>query len=313
MNLSLLYSLLQIESESGNQREMADFIRAHCESSGYLVSSDDHGSLYVTKGDAKTYPCIASHMDTVHRITGDGIAVIDINGKLTGMNPVTMEQTGIGGDDKCGIYAALHCLAELPACKAAFFVDEEVGCLGSEMAELDFFANCRFILQADRRGNSDFVSDISGPLASSRFASAVAPLLARHGYKPSPGAMTDVMALRDIGVGISVANMSAGYYNPHQDCEYIVLADLERVCSLMLDICATCTGVYKFQPQRKKWRAHYDKFADKSAPFTNANNPDTLDFIPGNSTGLRVLETWPSKYDWQNDELDTWPHDAWSL
>jgi hypothetical protein len=33
--------------------------------------------------------------------------------------------TGIGGDDKCGVYACLELLKELPNLKAAFFVSEE--------------------------------------------------------------------------------------------------------------------------------------------------------------------------------------------
>lgn len=295
MNLELLYSILQTESESGNQREMSQLIRDHCEDSGYLVTSDAPGNLYVTKGDAATYPCIASHMDTVHDIHGDGIALIELDGKLTGLNPATMEQTGIGGDDKCGIYAALHCLENLPACKAAFFVDEEVGCVGSEAADMAFFTDCRFILQADRRGNADFVTDICGPLASSRFASDVAPLLKRHGYSPCGGAMTDVLALRDNGVGVSVANMSAGYYNPHRACEYIVIADLERVCALMMDICTTCESVYKFRPAKHVW------------PNSKSRIPD---FRPDKRPAARrnFEQELAAAAD---DSMDYWPHDAW--
>jgi tripeptide aminopeptidase len=282
MNTELFYSILQTESESGNQREMADLIRSHCEAKGYAVTSDALGNLYVTSGTAKTYPCIASHMDTVHDIHGHGITLLEINGNLTGFDAVAMRQTGIGGDDKCGIYAALHCLAHLPACKAAFFVDEEIGCVGSESANLAFFHDCRFVLQADRRGNADFVTDISGPLASSRFAAAVAPLLARHGYSPCKGAMSDVMALRDAGVGISVANMSAGYYNPHQACEYVNLADLAKVCALMLDICATCTRVYKFRPIRPSWGYKRDRFPSWPASYTTLENEadDMIDSWP---------------------------------
>ena len=254
----LLKSILEIESETGNCAEMRDFLASLAEMRGWRHSQDEAGNLYVVSGDADSYPCIVAHLDTVHDITGDGIVPVVIGENVTGMNPVTMQQTGIGGDDKCGIYAALYCLQNLPACRAAFFVDEESGCEGSGAADMAFFADCRFVLQADRRGNSDFVTDISGPLSSSRFQKAVAPLLKRHGYRKSPGGLTDVMQLRDNGIGVSVANMSAGYYNPHTSGEYINLPDLQRACDLMLDICQL-PGRFPFTPpkRRERWSGFF--------------------------------------------------------
>jgi hypothetical protein len=46
--------------------------------------------------------------------------------------------TGIGGDDKCGVFACLTLLKELPYVKAAFFVSEETGCHGSLKADPRF-------------------------------------------------------------------------------------------------------------------------------------------------------------------------------
>jgi hypothetical protein len=180
---------------------------------------------------------------------------VKIGDNVTGMNPVTMEQTGIGGDDKCGIFVALNAMNELPACKAAFFRDEEIGCIGSGKADLEFFKDCRFVLQADRRGNSDFVTDICGPLSSKSFQSDVSPILRAHGYKPCSGAMTDVQELRDNNVGVSCANMSAGYYNPHRSCEFINLKDLDNVAEMVVAICRL-KKTYKFKherPKRIKW------------------------------------------------------------
>lgn len=237
LNEKLLWSILHTESESGNCDMMIDLVLEHCQTHKYDARQDTLGNIYITKGNATTYPCIVAHMDTVHDITGDGIALVQLGDNVTAINPATMEQTGIGGDDKCGIYAALHCLSSLPCCKVALFVDEEVGCIGSYAADISFFSDCRFILQADRRGNSDFVTDICGPLSSPAFQSAIAPVIKSHGYKTCAGAMSDVMALAENKVGVSVANMSAGYYNPHQACEYINLEDLANVTEMMLAIC----------------------------------------------------------------------------
>lgn len=247
MNLEILISILSIPSQSGDCQQMADFLTDYCNNKGYDFYLKD-GNLYITKGNSNTYPCVVAHLDTVHNIEKGGIQPIQIGDLITGVNPLTMKQTGIGGDDKCGIYAALYCLEALPYCKAAFFIDEEVGCIGSRDANIQFFKDCRFVLQADRRGNSDFVTDINGPLSSKRFKKDIKQIIKSYGFSFCNGLMTDVEALRDIGVGISVANISAGYYRPHCKDEYISITDLYNTAKMMADICLSMTGVYKFTP-----------------------------------------------------------------
>lgn len=257
----LLTEILCIPSHTGQCDQMSDYIIRHSELKKWECLIDGRGNLYVTKGRANTYPCMVAHMDTVHHIEKGGIVAVEVGGMVTGINPLSMEQTGIGGDDKCGIYAALRCLDKLPACKAAFFVDEECGCIGSSDCWLPFFKDCRFILQADRRGNDDWVTDISGPLGSREFQDAVAPHLKRHGYKPCSGMMSDVMALRDSQVGVSVANMSAGYYNPHCQSEFISLVDLNNVVSLMVSIGASVKDVFPFtySPPPRVFRPYFSQ------------------------------------------------------
>ena len=73
LNSPLLHSILSIESESGDCSRMAEFLTTYCQCQGWLVTQDEVGNLYVTKGDSDTYPCTVAHIDTVHDITGDGI------------------------------------------------------------------------------------------------------------------------------------------------------------------------------------------------------------------------------------------------
>ena len=129
-------------------------------------------------------------------------------------------------------------LEELPACKAAFFRDEEIGCVGSSQARLDFFEDCAFVLQCDRKGNSDFVNKIYGePMYSDEFAAAIAPILARHGYREAEGMLTDVYELATQGLELSMANMSCGYWGPHTDQEVVMADDVEVTLSLVREIC----------------------------------------------------------------------------
>ena len=230
---------------------MIEFLTRYAAAAGWHWRLDETGNLYVTSGESETYPCVCAHVDTVHSIEPGGITPVEIDGLVTGINPLTMVQTGIGGDDKCGIYAALTCLRSLPVCKAAFFVDEEIGCAGSGDADMAFFADCRFVLQADRKGRKDFVHDINGRLSSKTFMRAVKPILATYGFRPCSGMTTDIEALRNNEIGISVANMSAGYYNPHSRGEYICIADLENTRNLMVQICQEMVDVYPFVFERR--------------------------------------------------------------
>lgn len=247
-NFNLLKNLLEIPSYSGDCTAMQCYIIDYAKKKGWDIVDDEVGNLYIVKGESETFPCVVAHLDTVHRILPGGIQAVMVGSNIiTGINPWSMKQTGIGGDDKCGVFAALEILNILPKCKVALFVDEEVGCVGSSKCRMDFFNDCRFVLQTDRRGNSDFVTDICGPLSSDEFQDDVFSYLQKYGFRHADGMMTDVQALRDRGVGISSANISSGYYNPHQDNEYIRIDDLKNTLNLMLDICMNMTNVYKFE------------------------------------------------------------------
>jgi len=230
-----LIEVLSIQSYSHEQFRMFRYIIGQVKQMGcsYYVHE---GNIYVTKGDADLYPCVASHMDTVHEIVED-LHVLEMNGNLTGFNRHMMEQTGIGGDDKVGIFVALQCLDTFANMKAVFFRDEEVGCMGSYEADVPFFNDCSFVLQCDRRGNTDFVTNASGiPLSGDDFQADVFPIINSYGYKFSSGMMTDVMALKEMGILCAMANISCGYYNPHMAQEFVNIDDVMNVLDMVKDI-----------------------------------------------------------------------------
>ena len=191
---------------------------------------------YITKGSADFYPCVVAHMDTVHPIVED-LSLLTVNENITGFNNVTMTQTGVGGDDKVGIFIALQCLNHFDNIKLVFFRDEEVGCEGSYLAELDFFKNVNFVLQCDRRGNSDFIVNAgSTELSSKEFQNDVITVIKKYGYSFNNGMMTDVMALKEIGLPVAAANISCGYYNPHMENEYVNVPDVMNCLDMVIDI-----------------------------------------------------------------------------
>ena len=209
------------------------------ESFGATVEVDER-NFYVTKGQASIYPCLVAHTDTVYEIyPAAQYAVRDYDSVFSAHDPVHGIPMGIGGDDKVGIFVALYFLRHLPAVKAAFFCDEEIGCVGASRARLEFFADAAFALECDRRGNADFVREIAGRvLYGPDFAEAIHPILQTYGYGEVVGRGTDIGQLKADGLGIAVANMSCGYHEPHSVDEFVVLSDVERCNRLVAEIIA---------------------------------------------------------------------------
>lgn len=246
-----LKEVLKIQSESGNQWLMFAYIVRRLKSLGidYYVYN---GCIYAQKGEAKTFPCIVSHMDTVHDIVSD-LTVLEIEGKLTGFNAKTMKQTGIGGDDKVGIFIALECLESFSNIKAVFFRDEEIGCDGSYDPHHEFFDDCGFVLQCDRKGYGDFIIDASGTKLSGKdFQKAVKPTLQRYGYDFENGMMTDVMALKECGIKCAMANISCGYYNPHSASEYVIIKEVSLVLQMVKELITSLEGQAFYQAYKTK-------------------------------------------------------------
>jgi putative aminopeptidase FrvX len=244
MNIKLLKSVLAVQSESYNSFRMFAFIVR------FLKNNDipfyvDNGNIYVTKGHGESgFPCIVSHTDTVHEIQSN-LTVSDVGGNLVAFNTDTMEQIGIGGDDKVGIFVCLSVLSKFDNVKACFFRDEETGCNGSFLADKPFFEDVNFVLQCDRKGNTDFVTNAAGSeLSSKKFKKDVSGIIKNYGYSfCNFGGLTDVVALKNIGIDVSMANISCGYYDPHCATEWVSIADVLNVLGLCSDIFKQIGGI----------------------------------------------------------------------
>ena len=262
-----LKEILRVQNESGKQWRMFAYIirqlnKTDCKYYTY------NGCIYVTKGTADLYSCVVAHMDTVHKIVED-LSVIEIGDNLIGYNTYKMEQTGIGGDDNVGIFIALQCLETFDDIKLVFFRDEEIGCEGSYDSDKDFFEDCSFILQCDRQRNKDFVNNIGGmPLSSDEFQKDVLPIIEKYGYSFTEGMMTDVMALKEERILPSMANISCGYYRPHQDDEYVNITDVFKCLGMVKEIIYSMGNnsypcpyvkipVKKYTQYSQKWNQDY--------------------------------------------------------
>lgn len=271
MNTQLLKKLYHVHAPSQQEEPMRVFIKQYVSDicPDAVVNEDDAGNIYITQGNDATYPCVVAHMDQVQRFHPDDFTIIRSHGAIFGYSPSHRSFCGLGADDKNGIFVALECLRFYPVMKCAFFVSEEIGCIGSKRADMSFFADCRFVLQPDRRGSSDIITSIAATkLCSKEFLEDAAPDMFL--YKPTNGAMTDVLTLKQRGLNVSCVNLSCGYYDPHTNKEHTNTGDLLQCLALVRHIIETCTKVYTHtaatirhahQKHKSKWYDKYDIYS----------------------------------------------------
>ena len=247
MNIDFLKEVLSIPSISGNESMVRDYIIEYAKENGIEYYTDAKGNLYLTKGSDKMtsgeyYPCVVSHMDTVHRSHSELIEsktnlIIESStysegedGEMTTLiakHPITKEQTGIGGDDKCGVYVCLEMFERFDVLKGAFFVEEEIGMLGSRQADDKFFENVGYAIQFDAP-SSNWISEIcSGvKLFDEDFKGEIKETLNECGYtKFSVDPFTDVNQLAS-KYDFNCLNLGCGYYRQHTNSEYVVVEEV---------------------------------------------------------------------------------------
>jgi len=242
INQTKLKEVLSIPSLYESEELIRDYIVEFCLEHNYTHHIDRKGNLYVTKGiikEGEYYPCVVAHMDTVHR---DHHSLIEENLRLeikttlsgdktilTAVHPLTNQQTGIGGDDKCGVYLCLEMLLTRDVLKAAFFVSEEIGMLGSKEADSNFFKDIGYAIQFDAPTGDWFSVECSGvKLWNEQFESVVRPILESNGvtnfsYDP----FTDVVQLKK-KFDFCCSVLFSGYYRQHTSQEYVIIEDVER-------------------------------------------------------------------------------------
>lgn len=259
INKDLLYKLYEIHSPSGGERKMKRFIKSYIRTNieNCAISCDNAGNIYIVRGEAENYPCIVAHLDQVQNIHSSDFTVMECGDVVFGYSPSRRQTEGLGADDKNGIFIALECLRMFDKIKVAFFVKEEIGCIGSNAANMDFFQDCKYVIEPDRRGNNDLITEASfTELCSEDF---VRGIIGFSDYNTTTGLCTDVMSLKENGLNVSAINLSCGYYNPHTDYESTNIKDLEKCLNFIRLIISNVQDVYPHEHVEYKVDYGYSK------------------------------------------------------
>ncbi len=300
--LQRFINILSLQAESKElfrQKAIAEKVieiyRDNCSAPIKVEFDEVNLNYYITKGtpiDGHYYPCAVAHLDQVHytkawyKIFQDGDTLFAMGKTKDG----AYVQVGTGSDDLTGVWCCIELLINQPFMKVAFFSDEEIGCVGSKKANMEFFKDCSFVMQADRRGTTkDFIIHTNGTSVSSKeFQNEVAPLLDKHKYKTGYGSSTDVGQLTKNKIGICTVNLSCGYFAPHSDRETSLISDSFICLDLMGDMANSLTykrwtytpPVYVPPPARTydKWSNsngwswdNYNRGGNHNSKFENKN------------------------------------------
>ena len=203
-----------------------------------VIKTDDIGNLFITKGLAESYPCVAAHLDEIHSpcqrevvVDEDVIYTVD---RL-------WNRVGCGADDKNGLWIIMNLLKTEPVLKAALFVQEErdgelAGCRGARACDLSFFDDVRYVIECDRKGSSDAVSIGKGETLLCNPDFIPQSILQKYGYEMVKGGKTDAVELKMRGLNIPVCNVSCGYYEAHKNSEYTKFSELQNCLLFVQEI-----------------------------------------------------------------------------
>ena len=185
---------------------------------GYEPVMQD-GFLY---GAGSVPVLLVAHLDTVHKIQPEHV--------WESIDGTTWKaDEGIGGDDRCGVYALLKIMRRHKV-HVLFCEDEEIGCIGArKFAKSEIKPDVNFIIEFDRKGANDAVFYDCDNMYFIDY-------ICKFGFQEDFGSFSDISVIAP-ALGVAAVNLSSGYYLAHTNDEYIVWPELERnieiVCGML--------------------------------------------------------------------------------
>lgn len=231
---------------------------------------------------------LVAHMDTVHRESVRNIC-------KTEDGIILMSPQGIGGDDRCGVYALVSVYAQAEKKPWLLFTcDEEIGGIGAEKfcnrhkkghlpSGLD---GLNIIIEIDRAGSWDAVYYDCGNEDFERYITG-------KGFVTAEGSFSDISLVAP-ELKTAAVNLSSGYYNAHTQHEYINRTEIDAVIAKVAEMVEEAADPafphyeYVERPMRSFWSGWGSQLYDTPAGLSDV--PEEIE-----SEYVALLDIYPQK------------------
>lgn len=274
-----IYELMSVPTHSSHEYRMTTFIILWARKNGIAYEFDNYGNIYLTKGKVSIdefYPCVTAHLDTVqseqelYAKAGQPLQVL--TREVKGKREIYCDKFGIGGDDKAGILICLSMFSHVDKLKACFFLEEEIGCVGSGKLNKKWFDNVGYVMGFDSPDLNRAAYACSGTklFSESFYKTYMQDICKKYGltdFRSEP--FTDVKIIRE-KTDLICMNFGTGYYNCHTSTEYCVLEDMDHACAMGHELIQRI-GLRQFKLASAK-----DTYANTYGytSYYNSNDPD---------------------------------------
>lgn len=177
----------------------------------YYESVEDEGDFLLAKGDIPI--ALVAHMDTVFPRPAQELY-------YDRKKNVMWSPTGMGADDRAGVFAILQIIRAGYKPHVIFTTDEEIGCIGAEVLSYmpNPFEDLRYMIQLDRRGANDCVFyDCDNP--------DFEKYIENFGFVTAYGSFSDISTICPEW-GVAGVNLSVGYRDEHSTSEVLFVGQM---------------------------------------------------------------------------------------
>jgi len=241
--MKLLEQLYLIHSPSRCEARMSTFVQTHLRALRVPFNLGPAGLIY--RLDRPGKPMVSAHMDQVQ--TRPCKEVLSRAG-----GSILISSTGLGADDKNGIWIVLELLSKHDKeLNFIFSVQEELG--AGVLADFlptqkELLAKIPYALVFDRRGWGDIICEDNG-YGTRAFEKDLVKIGSVYGYRDRSGVFSDADRISKY---MSCANLSCGYFDAHSTDEYTLVPALENALEFGAGIVKTLTKRYEI-PEHGRW------------------------------------------------------------
>lgn len=194
-------------------------------------------------------PMLCVHLDTINTHNNYNLSKDDINikGSVLSLKKPT-KALCLGGDDRAGVWIALRLIEAMnnneihKKYRIGFFIDEEIGCLGSYMFQCEKYpTNCYIGLDRRSRYGRNEIATYGYENKN------LIKIFTKLGYKEEIGSVTDASTLSmNNSRNIACVNLSVGYGNEHTQDEVLYLEAMEYTLNVLLEL-PQLTDLYEIE------------------------------------------------------------------